>query len=121
MPEKEVQAAWDDDVLTGELMYSLPSAPHCQGRNTSECNPHTIPPYGWMPLPKNPDPRTELNRHDFERRAGDPAWIGTKGDLAMHGWWFKFPEYWEKEWRRSCMGKMWSPPAWLKQFADETV
>lgn len=118
MAEKEVQAAWDDDVLTGELMYSLPSAPHCAHRDDGKCDPHAVPKHGWMPLPENPDPRTDLNRHDFERRAGDPAWLFTKGDLGMHGWWFKFPEYWEKEWNRAIKGKMWEPPAWLAKYAD---
>jgi hypothetical protein len=87
MKIKDVQQAWDDDVLTGELMYTLPSAPQCQGLNTTKCNPHSTPKYGWMPNPKNPDPRTNLNRYDFIRRAGDPDWYWTKGDLAKHGWW----------------------------------
>lgn len=118
MPENEVQLAMDDDVLTGELMYSLPPAPHCRNSHQPKCDPHRIPEYGWMPLPENPDPRTDLNRHDFVRHAGDPAWIGTIGELGMHGWWFKQPKYWEKEWERAIKGSMWEPPNWMAKYAD---
>lgn len=121
MKIKDVQQAWDDDVLTGELMYTLPSAPHCQGLNTTKCNPHSTPKYGWMPNPKNPDPRTNLNRYDFIRRAGDPDWYWTKGDLAKHGWWLKWPEYWEKEWKKVCEPVMWKPPRWLEKCANKSI
>jgi hypothetical protein len=121
METKEVQTGWDD-VLTGELMYSLPPAPHCRRHpEQSQCDPHAVPAYGWMPLPVNPDPRTALNRQDFVRHAGDPAWFATIGDLGMHGWWFKFPEYCEKEWARACKGRIWEPPAWLVKYADPDV
>lgn len=132
MSKEDVQAAWDDDVLTGEIMWSLPSAPHCrpppshshrEGDSLPDyCDPQWTAPWGWQPGPPNPDPRTDLNRLDFLRHAVDPDWVGSwfgrAGDLATHSWWFKFESNYRQEWTKRVKGKVWSPPNWIKKYAD---
>lgn len=137
MPKEEVQASFDDDVLTGEIMWSLPSAPHCRPQQNSAhsahvvdslpdyCDPNWVPPWGMQPAPPNPDPRTDLNRLDFVRRAADPDWVGawfSGGDLATHSWWFKFEERYRAEWAKRIQGReLWDPPNWIKKFADPAI
>ncbi|KAK8847330.1 hypothetical protein IAR55_005187 [Kwoniella newhampshirensis] len=133
MSRQDIEASWDDDVLTGEIMYCLPSAPRCRlphGHDSDTgspltiqslpdyCDPHKPPPWGYQAAPPSRDPRTALVRYDFGRRMGDKDVWFVKGDVARHSFWFKFPEWYEKEWRQRIKGKMWKPPKWLKQYAD---
>jgi hypothetical protein len=50
---------------------------------------------------------------------GDPARIIVKGDVAMHSWWFKQELYYEKEWNKKSKGKMWNPPQWVWDLAED--
>ncbi|RSH91486.1 hypothetical protein EHS25_009785 [Saitozyma podzolica] len=127
MSRQEIEAWWDDDVLTGELMFCLPPAPHCRPQSLANhilhplpayCDPRLPPPWGYTAPPPNPDPRTDLIRYDLLRRMGDKAVWFVKGDVARHSWWFKFNEEYEKEWEARIKGSMWSPPDWLERFAE---
>lgn len=138
MSHDDIKASWDDDVLTGELMvcspfsllaltpqFGLPSAPHCRPPASdpnatlpSYCDVHAPPPNGYLYPPLAEDPRTGLIRHDWLRRLGDPAVWFVSGDLGWHGWWLKFHEHYERVWRTTVQGRVWSPPAWLEAYAD---
>ena len=145
MSRQDIETWYDDDVLTGELMVSprrwfhdsycplliaqfdLPSAPHCQVSDSTPlsslpayCDPHEPPPWGYAPPPPAHDPRTGLYRYDYLRRMGDPARIIVKGDVAMHSWFFKQPGPYEKEWNRKSKGKMWNPPQWVWDLAEDS-
>jgi hypothetical protein len=50
---------------------------------------------------------------------GDPARIVVKGDVAMHSWFFKQMGPYEKEWNRKAKGKMWNPPQWVWDLAED--
>ncbi|KAK4685573.1 hypothetical protein P7C73_g4576, partial [Tremellales sp. Uapishka_1] len=122
MPREEIETWWDDDVLTGELLFCLPPAPQCRGPLDTlppYCDPRRPPPWGWRCPPSSPDPRTGLIRHDFLRRMGDKYVWFIKGDLARHSYWFKPLEGYEAEWRERIQGKIWTPPGWLKRYADK--
>ncbi|ORY27905.1 hypothetical protein BCR39DRAFT_588985 [Naematelia encephala] len=135
MTRQEIETWWDDDVLTGELMFCLPPAPHCREPNRSSlslhhsteeslpeyCDPRAPPPWGWLAPPPSPDPRTNLIRYDFLRRMGDEVIWFIKGDVARHSWWFKFLERYEKEWKTRIKGKMWTPPKWLERYVDRNA
>ncbi|WOO81125.1 uncharacterized protein LOC62_03G004659 [Vanrija pseudolonga] len=122
MSHDDIKAAWDDD-------FGLPPAPHCRPPThdpngtslPSYCDVRRPPPNGYTYSPPATDPRTGLIRHDLLRRLGDPDVWFVSGDLAWHGWWLKFPEYYERMWAKTVEGRMWSPPSWLEQYADPTV
>ncbi|WWD21417.1 hypothetical protein CI109_105902 [Kwoniella shandongensis] len=131
MPRGDIEWSYDDDVLTGEIMFDLPSGPQCRRQSSHDssnvellpdyCDPHRPPPWGWTSSPLSPDPRTDLVRYDFVRRMGDKDVWFVKGDVARHSWFFKFPEGWEKEWKKNIKGKMWKPPKWFERFADPAI
>jgi hypothetical protein len=50
---------------------------------------------------------------------GDPAGIIAKGDVAMHSWHFKEMGPYEKEWNKKAKGKMWNPPQWVWDLAED--
>ncbi|KAL1411468.1 hypothetical protein Q8F55_002424 [Vanrija albida] len=107
MTHAEIVRSFDDDVLTGELMY---------------CDVRTPPENGWLwPLPRGEDRRTGLIRLDFLRRMGDPAVWLVKGDLAWHGWWLKPHDGYTYYWRKTVQGVVWRPPQWLEKYADPAV
>ncbi|KAL7418343.1 hypothetical protein Q5752_006801 [Cryptotrichosporon argae] len=123
MSREEIEVWWDDDVLTGEIMFCLPSAPHCRPHphapQPAFCDPRAPPPLGWYAPPPDPDPRTGLRRHDFGRRMGDRDVWFLKNDVATHSWFFKSDDGYETEWVRTVKGRRWVVPAWLKEFKEE--
>lgn len=83
------------------------------------CDPKEPPPWGYYPPPPTVDPRTGLYRHDYLRRMGDPDRIIVKGDVATHSWFFKQMGPYEKEWNKKSKGKMWNPPQWVWDLAED--
>ena len=80
------------------------------------CDPHKPPPWGYLPPPPNPDPRTSLLYHDFLRKTGDPKLWWVSGWIATHP--SKLLERYLKEWGRIVEGTMWEPPMKIQSLAD---
>ncbi|WWC88105.1 uncharacterized protein L201_003009 [Kwoniella dendrophila CBS 6074] len=129
MSRQEIEAWWDDDVLTGEIMFCLPSGPWCQSSSRSTdssaskyspayCDPHKPPFYGYGSNPPDLDRRTGLIRYDYVRHMGDENVRIVKGDIGIHGGSMKPPEGWEKEYMARVEGKIWQPPSWMHKFAE---
>ena len=151
MSRKQIEDQHDDDVLTGEVMvglpqrtisadlpqFGLPSGLQCRPPHhplaqpyrynasdglPSYCDPHRAPPWGWLPPPPSPDPRTGLIRHDYLRDMGDPSWPLTRqSKVCTHGWAWKWVEPYERESLRRAEAGLWKVPKWLEQFADPDV
>ena len=105
--------------------YGLPSAPHCHTTGNDHdhpsrvhCDPHEPPPWGYLPAPPSPDPRTGLIWHDFLRHVGWRGLWWITGDIGRHP--YKSDALYLKEWHERIEGHMWRPPKWLESLADDS-